>query len=275
MRRAARWAAAPLAAAIVLVACTPPLRADDTLTVVTLNLWHDQQDWPRRRALIVDEMRALAPDVICLQEVLQHEKLRNQAADLAEQLGCRYTFSSVDPESSAKRYGNAILTRHRMLETAWKPLEPRDDYRTVAHMRVDVHGRPVDVFVTHLHHTAEGGAIRARQIADLLAWVEQRRGKGALVLAGDFNAAPGVPELAPILDRYVDVFGALHAGADTVSTLNPAKGHAPRRIDYIFISRGGKAPTPLSSERAFDEPAPDGTWPSDHFGVVARLRIPR
>src|SRR5688500_8160625 len=98
--------------ATVALAHSPALaNGTDTLTVVTLNLWHDQQDWPRRRALIIDELRALRPDVICLQEVLQHLTLRNQAYDLADSLGYHATFSSVDHDTSTKRYGNAILTR--------------------------------------------------------------------------------------------------------------------------------------------------------------------
>ena len=248
--------------------------AADTLTVVTLNLWHDQQDWLRRRALIIAELRSLRPDVICLQEVLQHETLRNQAYDLADSLGYQTTFSSVDPDTGRKRYGNAILSRHRVLGTAWKALEPKNDYRTVAHMRIAHRDRQVDVFNTPLHHTAEGSAIRAEQIGDLLAFVKARRGRGALVLAGDFNAAPRVPELQAVTREFVDVFGALYPGADSVTTLNPAKGHAPRRIDYIFVPRGGKPRVqPLSSEVVFDHPAADGTWPSDHFGVVAKLVV--
>src|SRR5262245_26467228 len=54
----------------------------DTLTVVTLNLWHDQHDWPSRLNVIVAELRRIRPDVVCLQEVLQHENLRNQAETL-------------------------------------------------------------------------------------------------------------------------------------------------------------------------------------------------
>lgn len=248
----------------------------DTLAVVTLNLWHDQRDWPRRRAMILDELRSLRPDVICLQEVLQHATLRNQAHDLADSLDYRVTFGSVDSVTSVKRYGNAILARHPMLETAWKPLEPKSDYRVVVQMRIAFRGRPVDVFVTHLHHTAEGAAIRAEQMRDLLVYVKTRRGKGAVVLAGDFNAPPGAPELGAMTTPYVDVFAALHpsTAGDTVTTLNPAMGHAPRRIDYVFVSRDGRpAFRPLSSEIVFDQPAADGTWPSDHFGVVARLLV--
>jgi endonuclease/exonuclease/phosphatase family metal-dependent hydrolase len=265
-----------LLAALAMLGAAPGAARTDTLTVVTLNLWHDQQDWPRRRTLILGELRALNPDVICLQEVLQHATLRNQAHDLADSLGCRVTFASVDADTAVKRYGNAILTRHPMLETAWKPLAPRDDYRVVAHMRIDFGGRSVEVFCTHLHHTQDGGAIRAEQIRDLLRYVRSRRGRGPAVVAGDFNAAPGAPELAPVMGGWVDAFAAANPGAGDVTTLNPAKGHAPCRIDYVFVSRDGRpALAPLSSEIVFDAPAADGAWPSDHFGVVARLGVGR
>jgi len=265
-----------LVALALTAGATRAFARTDTLTVVTLNLWHDQQNWPARRALIIEEMRGLKPDVIFLQEVLQHATLKNQAQDLAEELGYRYVFSSVDADTSVKRYGNAILSRFAMLTTDWKPLLPLNDYRTVAHLRMDMLGRPVDLFCTHLHHTDEGAAIRAEQIADLLVYVQKHRLKGApLILGGDFNAAPSVSELAPVKKEFIDVFAAKQgAASDTITTLNPAKGHKPRRIDYIFIPRRGKPKmTPLSSERVFDVPSADGTWPSDHFGIVARIRI--
>ena len=105
----------------------------DTLSAVTLNIWHDQQDWPRRLNVIVDTLAALRPDVVCLQEVLQDEGLPNQAETLAERLGYTSYFSSVDGEDRAKRYGNAILTPLPLVATGWRWLDPRDDYRTAEH----------------------------------------------------------------------------------------------------------------------------------------------
>jgi len=61
----------------VLAAVARPAAAQDTLTVVTLNLWHDQRDWPARLAWMSAELAALRPDVVLLQEVLQHEALPN------------------------------------------------------------------------------------------------------------------------------------------------------------------------------------------------------
>ena len=53
----------------------------------------------------------------------------------------------------------------------------------------------IDAYSTHLHHTPEGGAIRAKQIRHLLAYVDSTRGFAPTVLAGDFNAELGTPEM--------------------------------------------------------------------------------
>src|SRR3546814_3087237 len=81
------------------------------ITLVTLSLWHDKGDWPKRQRLFAETLRELRPDVIVLQEVLQHEGLPNQARTLAEALGYEYVFASVDAADGPKRFGNAILDR--------------------------------------------------------------------------------------------------------------------------------------------------------------------
>ena len=102
-----------LAAATLLAGCaTTRTRQGPSFGIVTFNLYHDKADWPQRRALVVDELRELKPDVIVLQEVLQHETLKNQAEDLAQALGYSAYFVSIDAADKPRRYGNAILTRH-------------------------------------------------------------------------------------------------------------------------------------------------------------------
>lgn len=269
-------AALPPAAAAPRTAPRPAPAARDEITVVTLNLWHDQRDWPSRLKRIVRELRALEPDVVCLQEVLEHEKLRNQAATLAESLDCRVHFTSVDPEWARKRYGNAILTRHPLLAVGGRPIAPASDYRTVAHVRVNVRGHEFDVYGTHLHHTREGGAIRAEQVADLLAFVDSTRSGGALVLAGDFNCEPGSPELAPVEARFRNAFEAVHPGVSgaAAATMNPALGAAPVAIDHVFVPHEGKVRLePVEARILFRDAGPDSVWASDHFGVLARLRV--
>ncbi|MBB5207796.1 endonuclease/exonuclease/phosphatase family protein [Chiayiivirga flava] len=266
-----------LLVATLLTACHPDARhtaPPDTLTVVTLNLWHDKADWPRREAIIVRALRTLQPDVIALQEVLQDAHLPNQAKSLAQALGYRHIFVSADAPDAVRRYGNAILTRHRILADDAVLLAPLDDYRSAAHVRVTIGGRTVDVYATHLHHTANGGAIRARQIGDLVDFVRRTRAGDAMLVLGDFNTAADSPELDALRalglrDAYATLHPRTAADDPAHSTLNPAR-HPPQRIDHVFVDRL----VPLQAGRLFDVPAADGAWASDHFGVYATLRFP-
>ena len=264
-----------------LALCALPTPAEaaksDTLTVVTLNLWHDSHDWPRRLTVILAELRRIRPDVLCLQEVLQNPGLRNQAETLGDSLGCKVQFASVDGPDRPKRYGNAVLTPHEVLTVGARNLEPADDYRAVAHLRFKWRGREVDAYSTHLHHTAEGGAIRAKQIRHLLAYVDSTRGKGATVLAGDFNAELGTPEMNLVSERYLDAFRTVHpkASRPEAVTFNARFGPDPGAIDHIFVApTGERRLIPAASEVIFRSVGPDSVWASDHYGVVAKLRVP-
>jgi endonuclease/exonuclease/phosphatase family metal-dependent hydrolase len=276
IRAAARALTAVALALLAAIAGVARVAADDTLTVVSLNLWHDQREWPKRADVIIAAMRRLEPDVLCLQEVLQHERLRNQAETLADSLGYAVHFTSVDSAHHVKRYGNAILTRHRVVRAGSRNLAPADDYRTAAHVRIDFRGRTIDVYDTHLHHTREGGAIRATQIRDLLAFVDSSRGNGAVVLAGDFNAEPETPEMALLAPGYVNAFTALHPRATRAEarTFNPVFGGDPGQIDHVLVGKASRPRlTPLACEVLFRTPAADSVWASDHFGVIARLAV--
>lgn len=277
-----RLLALSLAFALPGCASTPsPADAADAaadapgMTLVTLNLWHDKGDWPKREALIVAGLRELHPDVIALQEVFQHEDLPNQARSIAEALGYRYVFSSVDAVDKPKRFGNAILTRHPIIAHEQHALEPLDDYRNILLVRIEFHGRPLNVYDTHLHWTPEGGAIRATQVADALAWIERTRGDAPSVLAGDLNAGMDAPELQPLLGRFVDAYAALHPdakpGDPAHTTLNPAMFEEPRHIDQVLLQRG--AFEPLAARVILDTPDAEGNWPSDHHGVLVRFRL--
>lgn len=262
--------------AMLLPASAARAGSSDTLTVVTLNLFNDQRDWPMRQSVILAGLRELRPDVLCVQEVLQHATLRNQAETLGDSLGYRVHFTSVDGVEREKRYGNAILTPHRVLRVGGKNLDPANDYRTVAYVRIDFRGRVIDAYDTHLHHTTEGGAIRAEQVRDLLAFVDSTRGDGALVLAGDFNAELETSELRLLAPEFADAFRTLHPRATRAEavTFNPRFGVDPGVIDHIFTSRSARTKLrPLASEVVFRTARSDSVWASDHFGVLARFGV--
>ena len=264
-----------LASALALPSAALAASAD-TLTVVTINLCHDSHEWPRRLPLILAELRRLKPDVVCLQEVLQHATLRNQAETLGDSLGMGVQFASVDGPERTKRYGNAVLTPHRVLVGEQRNLAPADDYRAVAHVRFEWRGREVDAYSTHLHHTKEGGAIRATQIRHLVAYVDSTRGKGPVVVGGDFNCELGTPEMDLMTARYRDVFRAVHPSATRAeaATYNPLFEPNVGVIDHVLVEASPRRKvTPVACDVIFRTPAADSVWASDHFGVVAKLRL--
>lgn len=251
---------------------TDPTSEAVTFTIVTLNLWHDKGDWPHRRAIIVDSLRESRPDAIFLQEVLQDENLPNQAVDLAQRLGYEHHFVSIDPPTKTRRYGNAVLTRHPVLAKDGVPLQPSEDYRVAGLIRAEIDGHPVNFYVTHLNFTDKTGATRARQIRDLLAFVDATHGDTPSVIAGDFNVAADAPELAPLRARFTDAFAATHADANAPAntTLNPHHEHPPQRIDHVFLETA--AFEPVETRIILDQPDKAGVWASDHFGMWARFR---
>lgn len=261
-----------IALVFALAACAGnaprPQPAAETVSVVTLNLYHDKADWPKRRIQIAETLGRLAPDAIVLQEVIQTATLPNQAEWLADQLEYTHHFVTVDPPGSSVRYGNALLTRHPVLRRDDVRLEPAADSRTAGLLRIEVRGQPLNLYATHLHHTAEGGTIRERQLADLMEFIARTAGDTPSILAGDFNVAADAPELAAVRARFGDSFGVLHpdASADT-TTLNRAWFDTPRRIDHVFFEHGRFVP--VSARILFTEPDAEGTWASDHHGLLS------
>ena len=280
MRQMTKMMGGLLAAALALALAPLPAWAQATgagqeMTMVTFNLHHDREDWPARRQVILRELQALKPDAIALQEVIQKPHVRNQAAWLARRLGYDYQFVSTDPPGRFKRYGNALLTRRPVLSRNDHLLAPINDYRTVAHLRIDVDGRPVNVYATHLNERSDeaGSRIRGEQVADLLAFIAQTAGDAPVVVAGDFNALVDAGDLSALRNHYGDSYGSVHVNTDLagVSTLNRHYYQAPSRIDHIFFQQDEMVAR--EAKILFDQPDDGGRWASDHYGVWTRLQF--
>ncbi|WP_368562221.1 endonuclease/exonuclease/phosphatase family protein, partial [Pseudoxanthomonas sp. UTMC 1351] len=240
-----------------------------SLSVVSLNLWHDKQDWPKRQNMILRELQALKPDAILLQEVLQDAALPNQAATLAQRLGYHYRFFSADPSQRARRYGNAILTRVSPQQVQEFKVLPLNDYRNVGWVRVEGASGPLSLYVTHLNHAPDGGAVRAQQVRSLLEFIGSTRGDAHSILAGDFNTRADAPELQPLTATFVDAYAVARpneaVNAPEHTTLNTHLGHPPVRIDHVFFQKDAFRVT--EARIILNRPDSDGAWPSDHYGV--------
>jgi endonuclease/exonuclease/phosphatase family metal-dependent hydrolase len=150
----------------------------------------------------------------------------------------------------------------------------------------------VPVFCTHLNWKLHHGHIRqlqVRTLAEAVARLAPIEGFPPIVM-GDFNAEPdsdeirfmrGLTGLGGECVYFADSFGVAGDGSPgtTFSKRNPFAGplrEPERRIDYVFV-RGpddSQRGEPTNTSVCFDQ-AHQGTFPSDHFGVVTTITAGR
>ncbi|WP_169944657.1 endonuclease/exonuclease/phosphatase family protein [Microbispora sp. H11081] len=232
------------------------------LRVATYNVRGLRDD----RAALVRVIRALRPDVLCLQEAPRLPGWRRQRRALARAAG-------LSVAAGGRVGGTAVLTapavrllRGRGHRLRWfSGLE----WRSVALAVVEKDGERYAVCSAHLDLVAAARLSHAAQIVPLLERAA-REFRATPVLAGDLNETPGAPVWRLLGGRYTDCFAAARGGAacgdDGIGATFPAR--APRvRIDAIFA---GPGLTVLSYGGA-DVPPADLAAASDHRPVVAEL----
>jgi endonuclease/exonuclease/phosphatase family metal-dependent hydrolase len=244
----------------------------DGLLVATLNLRNVADRWPERIPLLLADMAALQPDLIGLQEcvfAVQQDRVLGAA-------GAGRYVSRRGP-AGRPEYGNAVLGREPL---ALDDGERLDLGRDRSALRVPVTlptGARLDFVVTHLHHEVEDLAVRREQATALTAWLADRT--GPLVLVGDFNADPTEPAYEVMRDAG---FRSAHleANGGEPAVTWPSGIQAPGMdvdgepgcLDYIWV----RGPIMVESCRLeFDRSAVDDPtlYPSDHFGLSARIRL--
>ena len=158
------------------------------IRVVTLNMEQDHKRWELRRELIADQLVALEPDLLALNEVsvpLQTAHWMRSAAK--ERMGIDYALvQQTKVNALAGSEAEALLTRFTLMETGHLDYQARDMVALVA--RIDVDGTPVDVYVTHLYRSRGDDSLRLYQVQQLLSWIDSRQDAAARIVCGDFNA---------------------------------------------------------------------------------------
>jgi endonuclease/exonuclease/phosphatase family metal-dependent hydrolase len=188
-------------------------------------------------AALVEFLRKHDPDVVLLQEIDQGTRRSGdtmQAELLAAELGYFHYFAkAMDYDGGA--YGTAMLSRWPLRETQTIRLyhEGGTEQRTLSAAVLQSPGGAILLLNTHLGLTP---AQRARQTAEIAAFVEKNLRRMPIVLAGDFNATPEADEMRPIYALLRD------AGAPDNRLVPPGdRSTSPalspsRTIDYIFVS---------------------------------------
>jgi endonuclease/exonuclease/phosphatase family metal-dependent hydrolase len=248
------------------------------MKLLTLNLRHDEDRWPERSQLILEELTSERPDVIAFQEVALHI---NQAHFIADKLNATlskepyYVFLECKGGLQPKE-GIAFLTRMKVVEHARIELPEGD--RVAQFIRVEEDGETYDIVNTHLHHLPKDDEyIRLKQIRILLGWMYMETNqKCRWLLAGDFNAKPNSSTVNEVKKRLKSAFHSVHGVEPDFTFPTPlvsgtGEWYQPRTLDYIFFD-----PSAFRIEEAYltftrPHPQDERLFPSDHFGLVAKL----
>jgi endonuclease/exonuclease/phosphatase family metal-dependent hydrolase len=270
------------------------------LVVMTFNIRYGtandgENSWDKRKDLVFDVLRRNSPDVVGLQEAL-----RSQINDIRMALPLYAEIGVGRDDGKTKGEYSAILYRLDRLTVAesgtfWLSDTPEkcgsitwgnDCTRVCTWGRFvpKSGGKPFYMFNTHLDHISQYS--RERSAILLSTRIRDWAQKDPIILTGDFNIGEDNPvvkyfkgeqELHVVNDGQaknpiplVDTFRALHADASEAGTFHAFKGTTSgAKIDYIFVQLGTQV---LQAEILHDNH--DNRYPSDHFPVMASLRLP-
>lgn len=261
--------------------------------MVTLNMWGEQEPLAPRMQGIVAGLKALAPDVVALQEVREIAGLLpNQAQTIAAALGMEVHWAPATPWGGGDE-GLALLSRFPIRDRHARALPHATDEerRIVLGITVDTPAGAFSAFTTHLNYRLHHGGIREDQIVAGEALVAEVASELPKVYMGDFNATPDSDEIRYLRGLhsiggkrvfYQDAFERRrpHEPGYTWARANPFTERLrwlalDRRIDYIFVSamrRDGRGVI-HDCRIVLDHPDTEGHFPSDHFGLMADIQI--
>jgi len=270
------------------------------LRIMTFNIRYGsandgENHWKNRKEMVCDVIRNHPSDVVGLQEALrfQMDEIR-EAHPVYGEIGVAredgnndgeyssvlyrtdrfgvgesgtFWFSDTPKVAGSNTWGNAcvrICSWARLIETKT--------------------GKAFYIFNLHLDHVSQPS--REKSAVLLAERIRNRRYKEPFVVTGDFNAGEDNPVIkylkgdiavegpdgskAKTPVPMVDTFRVLHPDAADAGTFNGFKGNRKGdKIDFVFVPPATKV---LKAEILYDNV--DGRYPSDHFPVDARFRLP-
>jgi len=247
-----------------------------TFKIATFNLHQGFKRWDERRELIIEQLGTLIPDILALNEIsvpLQTGRWLQQVA--RERLGLQYAliqYTKTNEPSLDEAQG--LLTRFPVIETG--NLDYLSRSRIAQVTRLEIEGRQVDIYVTHLHHVPEEEGLRQYQVQRLFQWIESRDDVSTRVVCGDFNATPESQsvKLIPNSFRTVQTAPTCPTSLEALGEPPPPRGTARLSLCYDYIWVTGDLEI-CRAGLCFDQAHPNDPtlWPSDHVGVWADLKL--
>ena len=277
-----------------------------TLRVLTLNCWNVSEPFAERMPLIRAGIERLRPDVIGLQEIVVRRDGFDQGARILEGLryhrvfgaGFRWSDSGalLPHDHDGDGFGNLIASRWAVLGSEVRPLPGADsgERRSVIAALIDTPHGLLPFATTHFNWKFHHGHIREQQAVALAEFVRDwTRDAGAAVVlppivVGDLNAEPDSTEVRFLCGLnaidghstyFQDAWRVAGDGSPGFTWDNRNRFAAymfepNRRIDYILVGLAdGNGRGWIESTRVVMNDAQGDVFPSDHFGLLADVRV--
>lgn len=249
------------------------------------------------RQPILDFIKEMNPDILCMEEFLESNNPRELAENIpyfTNTLNYPYHFFARDhrPWDGVYEHGVIIFSKYPIVDTLRLRYSGPDSLKaaeSLIHTDIDVHGRRIRVFATHLQSLRFDGndynTIRTITKGDNIAVDKSKgilkkfrlayflRSKQAelvrremdaspypVLLCGDFNDIPNSFAYSKIRGDHTDAFLASGFGIGrTFASLSPTL-----RIDYIFTDKKIEVLQFKKTKLRY----------SDHYPLVADVALP-
>lgn len=211
-------------------------------------------------------LHTLNADVVCLQEVQNHNSRRIESStqlDTLTTIGLQHSAYGANKHYPHGHHGNAILSKQPITAQHNLDLSVRKiERRGLLHTQLTLNNRPLHVLSTHFSLLARD---RLEQARALTQYVETNiPADAALILAGDFNDWHRRVDLHLRRSLHIqEVFDHTHTlPARTFPSVFPML-----RLDRIYVRNLGVAHAEVPTGRAW-------AGHSDHRPIIADLLWP-
>ena len=232
------------------------------VAVLTYNIYHGEDaNGGSNLDAVAGIINSLRPDLVALQEV-DNKTARAKGLDLTAELSRRTGMQGVFGKAmdyDGGGYGEAVLSRHPIIETKNNPLPhgAKAEPRAALEIHIELPGGVKMAFVgTHLDHQWDQSN-RMMQAGRIMELYENYN--LPIVLAGDFNATAGSDPINLLGRQWSDV--AEDDSQPTFPSTKPAI-----RIDYIMYK-------PKDRWKVVEVRVIDEKVDSDHCPVFAVLEL--
>ena len=244
-----------------------------------------ENEWTARRDMLFDVLKQVDADLVGLQEALDFQIDEIIAAMPG------YAVVGVGRDDGARKGEySAILFRKDRLHVAESGTFWFSDTPSVVASKtwgntitrictwarfIDRDGRGFYHYNLHLDHQSQPS--RERSTVLLRARIDTRPTPEPVVVTGDFNVGESNPALATLTAGagttpapLADTYRIVHPDARDVGTFSGFKfgSHGTDKIDYVLVQPGAEV---LAADILRD--SRDNRYPSDHFPVIARVRL--